>query len=82
LIGLTPAVIARIKRRRIEQGAQRFAPLYQILSTMREFNITPAEWSTLGADVKRALNYFLIVEEFQQDLIRSKAELLRQQGQK
>ena len=67
--------MARIKRRQIEQGQSIEKPpslLYQSLSTMREFNLVPADWSKLSRIDKKVLYYFRAMEGHYFDIEKEK----------
>ena len=69
--------MARIKRRQIEQGQSIEKPpslLYQSISTMREFNLTPADWSKLSRIDKKVLYYFRAMEGHYFDIENEKSK--------
>ncbi len=70
-MGLDGNAMMRLKKRRIESGAET-TTLYQQISTMKEFGLTPAQWSKLTRLDKKVLHYHRAAESFYIDMAQSK----------
>lgn len=63
------AVMARLKRRRIEAGSDaKSTQLYQSIATMKEFGMTPGQWAGATRIDKKIMMYHRAMESYNMDV--------------
>jgi len=66
---LTAEVLSAIDKRSKKKNNQKATDLYQAVSTMKEFNLSPAEWRRLSRLDKKILIYSRVMEQHYIDCI-------------
>lgn len=78
MIGLTPEILSKIeKRQKQTDNKMTSTALYQAVSTMKEYRLSPSEWRRLLSFDKKVLTYTRMMEQHYLDSYREEAEKKR-----
>lgn len=80
---MTDDVLSQIKARQKKKGDKEdtATQLYQSISTMKDFRLDPASWSSLSRLDKKVLHYYRIMEYHYMDQINEKHDRERKLAQ-
>jgi hypothetical protein len=62
MIGLTDKILLKINKKKQKEDLPTL--LYQNISTMKEFKITPEKWSNLSRIDRKVLYYYRVMESY------------------
>ena len=80
-MGLDRPAMLRLKKLRIEAGdVPKATDLYQAVTTMKEFNLSPAQWAATTRLDKKVMMYHRAVERYHQDMAKANAPKPKQAG--